>query len=80
MVDNGSHAPHHAAVAPGREILGLATLERGILVGAQRRHLIKEKIGDGLLATAIEVIVELHELLQFLAMLHLTYLYKTHVL
>ena len=66
MVDDCRRTTHYLVVFESQEVFCLTALKRGILVALQRCHLVGIKVRHGKFVVVIEVVVELHELLQFL--------------
>ena len=77
MVYYGSHpADHLTSLLVKRHIIfRLAEFERGILVLAQRIHIVAEKIGGIIFTTFIKVVMEINKLLQVFLRLYFSYFY-----
>ena len=77
VVDDGSHAPHHlsALLVESHIVFRLAEIKCGVLVLAQRVHIVAEEVRRVVFAAFIQVVTEIDELLQFLFRLYLSYFY-----
>ena len=69
-VDDGSHAPHGLSVAVGHEIVGLAVVERSVLVVAQRKFLVTVEIRHIVRVVTVKIISELDKIAQSLQILY----------
>ena len=76
VVDDGRHASGHAAVAvESHEIFRLAKLEGGVPLLVECLHLVAEEVGHVLLATVVQVVVEVYETGKFPFAFHPFYRY-----
>ena len=75
VVDDGRHASHDLAVAQGKVALGVAELERGILVLAEILHLVGIEVGHIVGIVLVKVVMEFDESVEFATRLHLLNFY-----
>ena len=76
MVDDGCHTTHQLILGiVGHEIFCLAKFKGGILVLAERLHLIIEKIGNVIGIAGIQVVMQLDETLQVALAFYSLYCY-----